>query len=56
MPEAYFENEKTHKKYTVVKFDKEQGKVRIRGEAGFEFDERYNPALFRQMGYTLKIG
>ena len=54
MAEVFFENAKTRKRYAVVKFDREQGKVRLRGESGLEFDEKFNRAAFEQMGYTLK--
>jgi hypothetical protein len=55
MAEAVFESAKTHKKYAVVKFDREAGKVTLRGESGTEFTEKYKPELFRQMGYELKV-
>lgn len=54
MAEVFFEHLKTKKRYAVVRFDKDHGKVRLKGESGLEFDERYNPDMFRQMGYTLK--
>jgi hypothetical protein len=54
MPEVFFENERTKKRYTVIQFDKEHGKVRLKGESGLEFDEKYKPDMFKQMGYTLK--
>jgi hypothetical protein len=54
MAEVFFENDKTHKKYTVVKF--EGDKVRLRGESGLEFDEKFKPDMLRQMGYELRRG
>lgn len=56
MAQVFFEHAKTHKKYTVVQFDQAHGKVRLRGESGMEFDEKYKPEMFKQMGYELKRG
>jgi hypothetical protein len=49
---VFFESSKTRKKYEVVKFSGE--KVTLRGESGLEFDEKFNPDMFKQMGYTLR--
>jgi hypothetical protein len=54
MAEVFFESAKTHKRYTVVKWDKEANKVTLKGESGLEFEEKFKPDLFKQMGYTLK--
>lgn len=54
MAEVAFVNEKTGKKYKVVKFDKEAGKVTLVGEAGVEFTERYDKELFVKLGYKLQ--
>jgi hypothetical protein len=29
-------------------------KGNLRGESGLEFDEKFNPDMFKQMGYTLR--
>lgn len=53
MAEVYFENEKTGKKYLVLKFDREAGTVRLKGPQG-EFDEKYDKEHFKKLGYTLR--
>lgn len=55
MPEIYFENEKTGKRYQIIQFDKDAGTVRLKGEHG-EFTEPYDKDKFLNMGYTLKRG
>lgn len=50
MAELYFVHEKTGKKYKVVKYDKEAGMIRLKGETG-EFDEKYDQQRFAKMGY-----
>lgn len=54
--EVYFESANTRKRYAVIGFDEARKKVRLKSEDGFEFDETYNPEMFRQMGYELKQG
>lgn len=53
MAEIAFVNEKTGKKYTVVKFDKEAGKVELQDAEGFTFTEVYDKKLFQKLGYKL---
>lgn len=53
MAEIAFINDKTGKKYTVVKFDKEAGKVELKDAEGFTFTEVYNKELFQKLGYKL---
>jgi hypothetical protein len=54
MPELFFENTKTGKKYKVLKFDREAGKVRLVGEHNVEFEEKFDKELFQKLGYELK--
>lgn len=56
MAEVFFESAKTKRRYQVVKFDKEHGKITFKGESGLEFTENYKPDFFKQMGYSLKQG
>lgn len=56
MAEVFFENAKTGKRYSVVRFDQEAGKVTLKGEVGVEFAEKFDRAAFEEMGYTLKQG
>jgi hypothetical protein len=55
MPDVYFENAATGKRFKVVGRDTEKGTVRLRGEMG-EFDEPYSKERFEQLGYTLVQG
>lgn len=52
--ELFFENTKTGKKYKVLKFDREAGKVRLVGEHNVEFEEKFDKELFQKLGYELK--
>lgn len=54
MPEVAFVNQKTGKKYRVIKFDQEAGKVTLVGEHGVEFTEPYSKERFESLGYTLQ--
>lgn len=56
MPDIAFVNPKTGKKYKVVNFDQEGGKVTLVGEAGIEFTEPYSKERFAGLGYTLQAG
>lgn len=49
-----FVNKSTGKKYKVVSFDHDQGKVRLVGEHGVEFDENFDKEMFQRLGYELK--
>ena len=53
MAEIAFINRKTGKRYTVVKFDREAGRVTLKGEHGVEFTEKYDKELFQRLGYEL---
>jgi hypothetical protein len=53
MAEMAFVNEKTGKKYRIVKFDQSAGKVTLIGEHGVEFTEKFDRALFQRLGYNL---
>lgn len=55
MAELYFVNEKTGKKYQVIKFDRDAGTVHLKGEHG-EFVEKFDKERFQMMGYTLSQG
>lgn len=52
MIKVYFKNEKTGKKYEVVKLDKEKSEVTLRGEYA-EFTEPYDKERFMKLGYVL---
>lgn len=53
MPEIYFENENTKKRFKVVEFNREAGTVRLKGDNA-EFTESYDKERFQRMGYALK--
>lgn len=52
MTKVFFKNEKTGKKYEVVKLDKEKSEVTLRGEYA-EFIEPYDKERFQKLGYVL---
>lgn len=52
MPEIFFENAKTGKRYKVIEFNKETGEMRLRGEHA-EFVEKYDKEKFQSWGYQL---
>lgn len=52
MTKVFFKNEKTGKKYEVVKLDKEKSEVTLRGEYA-EFVEPYDKERFQKLGYVL---
>lgn len=49
----YFRNEKTGKRYLIVKMDKAKGEVVLRGEYS-EFTEKYDKDRFKKLGYVLE--
>ena len=51
MSDLYFLNERTQKKYKVVRFDAEAGTVILTGELDAEFEEKFDKAKFKNMGY-----
>lgn len=53
---VFFVNSKTGRKYKVLKFDRDAGKVHLQGEAGVEFVENYDKELFQKLGYELQQG
>ena len=55
MTQLYFENERTGKRYDIVKFDKEAGEVRLKGQHA-EFTEKFDKDKFLRMGYVLRQG
>jgi hypothetical protein len=50
---VYFYNEKTGRRYDVLKFDKERGKILLKGKIS-EFEEDFNKEKLARMGYTLR--
>jgi hypothetical protein len=54
MAEVFFVNNKTGKKYKVLKFDREAGKVQLVGEHNVPFEEKYDKELFQRLGYELQ--
>jgi hypothetical protein len=48
-----FVNERTGRKYRVIKFDPAAGKVVLSGEHGVQFEEKYDKELFVRLGYKL---
>lgn len=56
MADLYLVNDKTGKKYKILKFDQAAGKVRLVGEQGIEFEEKYDKETFKKLGYELKQG
>lgn len=53
MTNLFFKNQRTGKKYKVIKLDKEKGQIILQGAHG-EFAEPYDKERFKQMGYTLE--
>lgn len=53
MAQLYLYNEKTGKRYDVVKFDKDKGEVTLKGQYG-QFTEKFDKDKFINMGYTLQ--
>ena len=51
-PTLYFRNKSTGREYRVVKLDKENKKITLRGEHA-EFVEDYDKAKFESLGYVL---
>lgn len=49
----FFRNEKTGKRYRVVRMNKDEGTVVLRGDHA-EFTEPYDKDRFKQMGYILE--
>lgn len=49
----YFRNEKTGKRYRVVRMNKAEGTVVLRGDHA-EFTETYDKEKFKRMGYVLE--
>ena len=53
----YFQNEKTGRKFEIVRFDKAAGTVVLRSNLpefpNAEFEEKYTKERFQQMGYKL---
>lgn len=54
MADIAFVNVKTGRRYKVVQFNKEEGKVTLVGEAGIEFVEPYSKERFQNLGYELQ--
>ena len=50
---AYFVNEKTGKRYDVVKFDPGNGLITLKGTHA-EFTEKFDKDKFKEMGYELR--
>lgn len=53
MTKLYFRNEKTGKRYQIVKIDKAENTVVLRGDLA-EFTERYDKGVFKALGYVLE--
>lgn len=53
MSKIYFENEKTGRRYDVVRFNKDEGTVTLKGDMA-EFTEKFDKDAFREWGYELK--
>lgn len=54
MSDLAFVHEKTNRQYKVVKWDQAAGRITLVGEAGIEFEERYDKELFVRLGYKLQ--
>ena len=52
MTTLYLENKTTKRKYRVVRFDKEENRIYLKGEYG-EFDHVFDKEQFKKMGYEL---
>jgi len=49
----YFEHTKTKKRFKIVEWDEDTGRVKIKGPTS-TFTEVFNKDLFKKMGYTLR--
>lgn len=54
MTELVFVNEKSGRRYRVIKFNKEAGTVTMVGPHGLEIEERYSREKFENLGYKLQ--
>lgn len=52
MPSLYFVNEKTKKRYKVLKMNKQDNTITMQGTRA-TFTEPYDKAKFAKMGYVL---
>lgn len=53
MSKVFFRNLQTDKRYEVIALDKEKQVVTLRGEHA-TFQEPYDPARFKRLGYVLE--
>ena len=53
MSKIFFRNEETGKRYEVIALDKEKKLVTLKGEHA-QFEEPYDPARFKRLGYVLE--
>jgi len=53
MAEFYLTHTSTGRSFKVMHVDKEKGTIRLRGANGGIFEEPYDPAGFKERGYTL---
>jgi hypothetical protein len=53
MPDLYFKNTRTGKRFKIVRMLKETGEIILKGEYA-EFREKYDKERFSQMGYVLE--
>lgn len=49
----YLMNKRTGRKYEIVRFDKERGKIILKGEVA-EFEEDFDKAKIERLGYVLQ--
>ena len=52
MSKLFLKHTKTNKQYEVVNIDKERGVVILKGQFN-QFEEPFNKARFKELGYTL---
>lgn len=55
MQALFLENKTTKRKFRVIKFDKEEGRIYLKGDYG-EFDDEYDKERFKKMGYEMVQG
>lgn len=49
---AYLLNKKTGRRFEIVAFDKERGKIKLKGQTA-EFEEDFDRAKIEKLGYKL---
>jgi hypothetical protein len=49
---SYLVNTRTNRKFEIVKFDRVKNILTLKGETGGQFEEPYDKARLKELGYT----